>query len=460
MAAELPTASGDPGEDRMLPRMRELAMSAAWHGGLARNLRTSGGQPVSVIFRGHWSHGFGPDFVDAMIQVGGGPVETGSVEIHRAASDWQRHGHHLDPRYNDVILHVVAKADVVETRREDGAIVPVVELDVPDADLFAIDQELPEIWATLGQSVCAEDLARREPTRLKAALLRLGDRRLSERASRHEGELTVAPLPEVLARGLFDAFGYSQNREPMNRLAAMLIDGGTFATIASTALDARSGHARALLFGAGGFLPMSPADAHMARLDVATVDRIEARWREIQRAYPVVPLPATAWTRARTRPANHPAARLSSLGALLAATAGDPATPLLECLRSGADPVAMLARLASDGSIALGTARAIAITASVVLPVAMAWAHHAGDTELEDAVAKAWAGLPRSEWSRPARRALAQAAGEAPLGRLGERAIQGLLHLDRALCTPRRCFECPVAAEVIRDRQRQRSSIP
>jgi hypothetical protein len=51
---------------------------------------------------------------------------------------------------------------------------------------------------------------------------------------------------------------------------------------------------------------------------------------------------------------------------------------------------------------------------------------------------------------------LDQAIGDAPIGPLGERAIQGLIHLDRTLCTPRRCFECPIAAEVIRDRQRQR----
>jgi hypothetical protein len=90
----------------------------------------------------------------------------------------------------------------------------------------------------------------------------------------------------------------------------------------------------------------------------------------------------------------------------------------------------------------------------------MAYAHHTGDHELEDTVSRAWADLPRSEWSRPARRALAQAAGIATPGKLGERAIQGLIYLDHALCTPRRCFECPIAAEVIRDRQRQQPVTP
>ena len=31
-------------------RTRELAMSAAWHGGLTRSLRTIDGEPVTVVF--------------------------------------------------------------------------------------------------------------------------------------------------------------------------------------------------------------------------------------------------------------------------------------------------------------------------------------------------------------------------------------------------------------------------
>lgn len=170
-------------------------------------------------------------------------------------------------------------------------------------------------------------------------------------------------------------------------------------------------------------------------------------------------MPATAWTRARTRPANHPAARLARLATLLANTGGNPVPALLDCVRSGADVAIMLRALTRDGNEGgIGEARAVALAASVVLPVLMAHAHHRDDSELEDAIAQAWATLPRSEWSRPARRALAQVAGDVPLGRLGERANQGLLHLDRTLCTPRRCYECPIAAEVIRDSQRTRTN--
>jgi hypothetical protein len=105
-----PNPSIDAPEPIGLGRTRELAMSAAWHGGLTRSLVTTDGATLEVVYRGNWSHGFGPDFADAMITFDG-QLRTGAVEIHRNASDWERHGHHLDPAYNSVILHVVARPD-------------------------------------------------------------------------------------------------------------------------------------------------------------------------------------------------------------------------------------------------------------------------------------------------------------------------------------------------------------
>lgn len=446
-----------------LGRTRELALSAAWHGGLARTLTAIDGTPLTVVFRGNWSHGFGPDFADAMIRFGDHDLRTGGVEIHRYASDWVRHGHHLDPRYNEVILHVVSRLDTAEVRRLDGAIVPVVVLDIPDEVLFAIDQDLPEIWDRLGGDVCADDLARREPTRLRSALVQLGDRRFTERVSRYEGELTVDSLDAVLWRGVFDGFGYSRNRDAMRLLCAAMEETGGFARIGLAPGDSRRHVAAGFLFGLGGYLPFSPADADFAGIDPDHLEAIECVWREIGGPYVAWVLPATSWTRGRTRPANHPATRLAALANLLAATGGDLVPVMLDRLHGdGRVEEPLRALTASHAQAGLGMPRAIAIAASVILPVMMGYAHHTGDTSLEDAVSLAWSRLPKSEWSRPARRALAQVVGDVPFGAIGERAIQGLLYLDRELCTPRRCYECPIAAEVVRDRQRltQRGSTP
>ncbi|MGB3331121.1 MAG: DUF2851 family protein, partial [Thermomicrobiales bacterium] len=118
------------------PRPRELALSAAWHGGLTRTVTTVDGRRVDIVFPGQWSHGFGPDFENAMLDVRGEGLSTGAVEIHLRTSDWMAHGHHLDPRYNSVILHIVSRHDALETRRADGRLVPIAVLDVEDAVLF------------------------------------------------------------------------------------------------------------------------------------------------------------------------------------------------------------------------------------------------------------------------------------------------------------------------------------
>lgn len=92
------------------------------------------------------------------------------------------------------------------------------------------------------------------------------------------------------------------------------------------------------------------------------------------------------------------------------------------------------------------------MAASVLLPFSLAYAAHERDASLEDAARRAWIGLKHAEWTRPAKRALAQVTGGPGIRHLGERGHQGLLHLDRKLCTPRRCYECPIAAEVVRER--------
>ena len=92
-------------------RVSELALSIAWHGGLTREITTLDGQRLSVVFPGHWTDGIGPDFRGAMLEGEGGRLVTGSVELHHRASDWERHGHHTDPAYNDVVLHIATTID-------------------------------------------------------------------------------------------------------------------------------------------------------------------------------------------------------------------------------------------------------------------------------------------------------------------------------------------------------------
>jgi hypothetical protein len=424
-------------------------MSAAWNGGLTRELTTTGGEPVRVVFPGHWTHGFGPDFSDAMLDFGTGGLQTGAVEIHARASDWIAHGHHLDDRYNSVILHVVTTHDGALTRRADGRIVPVAVVTIADDVLFAIDRRLPDIWAELGGTVCAADLSERHPDRIRAAIQRLGDKRLAARVASFEGALSDAAPSAVLLEALLDGFGYSENRGPMRHLAGVIT---RFGIANRPSRDSETFHVLlAHLLGIGGFLPLSPAEAHVGHILPDERAIVEGIWSASRTAYDDV-IPATAWHLGRTRPANHPVARIVQAATLLVRTGGSPLGSIMDAIRTETPLVDALRDWTNQPNRpALGESRATNIVASVLIPFALAYASHTDDPDLEDAASRAWGSLRPAEWMRPARRALGQVTGGRTLRNLGERGHQGLLHLDRTLCTPRRCFECPIAAEVIRD---------
>jgi hypothetical protein len=73
-------------------------------------LQTTCGQELRVLHPGEQNDHSGPDFFNARIRLGH-LTWAGNVEVHQRASDWFRHGHHIDPAYNNVILHVVGDYD-------------------------------------------------------------------------------------------------------------------------------------------------------------------------------------------------------------------------------------------------------------------------------------------------------------------------------------------------------------
>ncbi len=72
----------------------------------SRGLQTASGKKIRIHYPGVSNIHAGPDFLFARIQIGA-ILWVGNVELHERASDWYRHRHHLDPAYNNVILHVV-----------------------------------------------------------------------------------------------------------------------------------------------------------------------------------------------------------------------------------------------------------------------------------------------------------------------------------------------------------------
>ena len=427
---------------------REIAVSAAWNsGGFGDDLVTVDGESLKVIHRGRWSHGLGPDFRDALILFNDHELRSGSVEIHLHSQSWFDHHHHLDPAYTDVILHVVARDDGAQARRSDGALVPTVVI------AAAADLEMPDFatweWDRVGGKVCAERVATARPQALRDVLRQLGDVRLSMRTARMEALLTIAPPAEVLWGELLVGLGFSSNREPMLALSQRVTLASLEALLQSCATDERHAAARGILFGAGGFLPLSPAESHLARLSADDVSRLEQAWRTRGTPWTHDTISASRWQRARVRPANHPVARLLAAADLVAIASGHGGTlaAITELLLADQDPVrAFCALTGQHPGASLGPDRALDILCSGIIPFSLAFAAHTGDEPLAQSATRHWDRLPAPTPNAVVRRAAHQVAGAAPVGRIGARGSQGLIHLDTTLCQPRRCFECPIAA--------------
>ncbi len=95
-----------------------------------RKLTDSDGRTLEVIDPGRLNTDSGPDFFNSKIKADG-TEWAGNIEIHVKASDWMRHGHHNDPAYDSIILHVVGVADQ-RIRRRDGSLIPQVVLTMPE----------------------------------------------------------------------------------------------------------------------------------------------------------------------------------------------------------------------------------------------------------------------------------------------------------------------------------------
>jgi len=91
----------------------EMEVQALWFEQLYQpRLATDDGRTVEIIQPGFWNHGGGPDFTRAVVRFwkegkADEDVTIGNVEAHLRPADWNAHGHHADPAYDETILHVV-----------------------------------------------------------------------------------------------------------------------------------------------------------------------------------------------------------------------------------------------------------------------------------------------------------------------------------------------------------------
>ena len=263
-------------------------------------LHTTCGAEIKVLSPGEQNFHAGPDFFNARISLKH-LIWAGNVEMHQRASDWYRHGHHIDPAYNNVILHVVGVYDSDIYNSLGRRIHTLVA--VYPASLIKKYKALKknEDWLPCGSYI--KDLP---APRLKQWLSRLQVQRTIQK-SQLLGDLRSSPIWEkekAFYLALASGFGLPLNRLPFE----LLSNGIPFEVMTNLRDNLRD--LESLFFGHSGLL-------YPARNLGPYPSSLWERYLDLRNCLPSNPVPHHLWKFLRLRPVSFPTLKISQFVSIL-----------------------------------------------------------------------------------------------------------------------------------------------
>ncbi len=200
----------------------ERLLQAVWqHQRLRRDaLKTADGKPVRVIHPGFASFEGGPDFCDAVLQIGDDAPRSGDVEIDLRASGWRAHGHDRNKNFQNVLLHVVWDEEVQGSKfRVQGSPEVLSLANVLDAPLAELSLSLEnEPLRSLPENLrgkCSAPLRELDEAKLAELLRQAARVRFENKAAAILARAKNAGWEQALWENLFRALGYKHNVWPM-----------------------------------------------------------------------------------------------------------------------------------------------------------------------------------------------------------------------------------------------------
>ena len=364
--------------------LTERHVQAMWYDREMRpeNLVTRGGVAVRVVDPGTWNLEAGPDFRNAVLELG---VERcrlrGDVEVHLSPADWSHHGHGTDPAYRNVIAHVTWGCGPEPASLPPGAVsiwlgrfmTAKIGFSPEQIDLSAYP------FARLPSSIrpCEERL-KDDPELAKTVMSAAGKHRLWTKARRLEQILAWkgSEREQVFYEEMMTALGYHRNARGFRWIATV---------VPYAALRNDPENAAAALTAAAGFVD---------------------------------------WHRGGLRPTNSPEARLEAAAVLFTQRNGIALAEADDFSAKGCRVI--IERLAKDRL--MGRGRAAAVLANVILPMALA----------EGRVRSVPDWLPPEDLSEPVRLTAFRLFGRDhhPLARYAgnDLLVQGLIQIHRDYC--------------------------
>lgn len=291
------------------PELGEMEVQSLWAAGLfGTEWESERHGHVSIRDFGEWNRSAGPDFLFAEAEINGRLVR-GDIEIDPHAQDWEQHGHGANPRFNNVILHVLLTPPPRGwyTRNSLHMEVPVIYLST-ERIRKALDVQQPAIDAICGRNgwdgrteLCAQPLATMSPEQIENLLLAAAAHRIECKRRRFRRKVSVLGDAQTSYEAWAECLGYSANKEPMVMLARRVplrrLQG----------LDTE-----AALLGVAGFLkPVLPTRTEPEAR--AYHRRVWDAWWKIKDELMLESQRRPVWQFTGIRPLNHPHRRVAAL---------------------------------------------------------------------------------------------------------------------------------------------------
>ncbi|MYC77447.1 DUF2851 family protein [Candidatus Poribacteria bacterium] len=451
-----------------LDRIDETFVQKLWHEQrfFDTNMASIDRRAIRVLKPGVWNHNEGPDFMHAEIEIDG-KLHVGDVEIHVQSSEWYTHKHHLNSRYNRVILHAVYFDDDINLRirLQNNKRVPTLELlkwvAVDTGDLYDNTQD-----STVSDELCRITGKQLNIEVLKGVFESLGRERFLEKTESLRLLRTRLDFEQLLYEGIMEALGYEHNSKALRELAQHV----PFAD-----LDQKSEQEiQATLFGIAGLLPSQrekPLPPEVT--DHPSVVALEELWRASEYAELPPRMTEARW-RFTGRPLNQPTRRIAAISQLIHRSQGSLMMYFLPtCEKVASADTRRLLRVIERELKALltiepvdywkehsnfgtggtrnagliGEARAIDIIVNKILPVAYIWAIEADSQKLQEGILKLYSVGSKSAGNQIIRKIDEQIFTEAQQMRLLKptaKIEQGIIRLYKNYCADRLCDLCPI----------------
>ena len=451
-----------------LDKIDEAFVQKLWHEQrfFDTNMESIDRRAIRVLKPGVWNHNEGPDFMHAEVEING-KLHVGDVEIHVQSSEWYAHKHHLNSRYNRVILHAVFYNDDfnLRTRLQNNKRVPTLEL------LKWIAVDTGDLHDDTRDAATTDGLCRVTGKRLNIEVLKsvfesLGRERFLEKMESMRLLRTRLDFEQLLYEGIMEALGYERNSKALRELAQHVpfadLDGKPELEI------------QAILFGIAGLLPSQrekPLPPEVT--DDPSVVALEELWRGSEYAELPSRMTEARWSFTE-RPFNYPTRRIAAISQLIHRSQGSlmmyflptcekvASADTLKSLRTIEKELRALLMIEPVGywkehsnfgtggtrnAVLIGKSRAVDIIVNKILLVAYIWAIEADSQKLQDGILRLYSVGSKSAGNQIIRKIDKQIFTEAQQMRLLKptaKIEQGIIRLHKNYCVDWLCDLCPI----------------